>query len=46
MQPKHKSALLTFLGYNVTTKVKTPSLGGKVSSLVPLMLDSVYHTLR
>jgi uncharacterized protein (DUF1800 family) len=46
LQPKHKAALLTFMGYKENTKVKTASLGGKVQYLVPLMLDSVYHTLR
>ncbi len=46
LQPKHKSALLAFLGYKDKTRVKTMSLGGKIGSLVPLMLDSVYHTLR
>jgi uncharacterized protein (DUF1800 family) len=46
LQPKHRTALLTFLGYKDNTKVKTPSLGGKVDQLVPLMLDSIYHTLR
>jgi hypothetical protein len=46
MQPAHKTALLKFLGSNVTTKVKNVRLSGKVDHLIPLVLDSVYHALR
>jgi uncharacterized protein (DUF1800 family) len=49
MQPipaAHRTALLKFMGYTDSTKVKTPSLSGKVGLVVPLLLDSVYHTLR
>jgi uncharacterized protein (DUF1800 family) len=46
MQAAHKQALLTFLGAKETTKVKDVRLGGKIEQVVPLILDSVYHTLR
>ncbi len=46
MLPKHRAAMLSYLGYKDSTKVKTLGLGGKLDSLIPLLLDSVYHTLR
>ena len=46
MQPAHKAALLTFLGAEEATAVKDLRLGGKIDTLVPLILDSVYHALR
>jgi uncharacterized protein (DUF1800 family) len=46
MQPEHKAALLTFLGAEDATAVKDLRLGGKIDTLVPLILDSVYHALR
>ncbi len=46
MRPEHKAALMTFLGTEEATAVKDLRLGGKVDSLVPLILDSVYHALR
>lgn len=46
MQPAHKQALLTFLGAKDGTKVKDIKLGGKIEQVVPLVLDSVYHSLR
>ena len=46
MRPEHKAALLTFLGAEEATAVKDLRLGGKIDSLVPLILDSVYHALR
>ena len=46
MQPAHKQALLTFLGAKESTAVKDTRLSGKIESLVPLVLDSVYHALR
>jgi uncharacterized protein (DUF1800 family) len=46
MQQAHKAALLTFLGAELATPVKDLRLGGKIDTLVPLVLDSVYHALR
>jgi uncharacterized protein (DUF1800 family) len=46
MQAAHKEALLKFLGAKDNTAVKDTRLGGKIDSLVPLVLDSVYHALR
>ena len=46
MRPEHKAALLTFLSAEDATAVKDLRLGGKIDSLVPLILDSVYHALR
>jgi uncharacterized protein (DUF1800 family) len=46
MQPAHKGALLTFLGAEEATAVKDLRLGGQIDSVVPLILDSVYHALR
>jgi hypothetical protein len=46
MQQAHKAALLTFLGAELATPVKDIRLGGKIDTLVPLVLDSVYHALR
>jgi uncharacterized protein (DUF1800 family) len=43
MQPEHKAALLAFLGAEEATAVKDIRLGGKIDTLVPLVLDSVYH---
>ncbi len=41
-----RAALLKFLGATEATPTKGPTLGGKVASLAPLLLDSVYHALR
>ena len=46
MVPEHKLALLKFLGLAEDAAVKDVRLGGKIDSLVPLVLDSVYHALR
>ena len=46
MQPAHKQALIKFLGLSENGAVKDVRLGGKIDSLVPLVLDSVYHALR
>lgn len=46
MRPEHRNALLTFLGAAADTAVKDLRLGGKIDTLVPLVLDSVYHALR
>jgi uncharacterized protein (DUF1800 family) len=46
MLPAHKEALIKFLGLSETGTVKDLRLGGKIESLVPLVLDSVYHALR
>jgi uncharacterized protein (DUF1800 family) len=46
MRKEHKQALLTFLGLAENVAVKDLRLGGKIDSLVPLVLDSVYHALR
>ncbi|GIJ47571.1 hypothetical protein Val02_44570 [Virgisporangium aliadipatigenens] len=44
-QPQ-KDALLQFLGMPGDARVSDPKLGGKLDSLAPLLLDSVYHGLR
>jgi uncharacterized protein (DUF1800 family) len=46
MQAAHRAALLAFLGTTDTTKVKDIRLGGRIDHLLPLVLDSVYHSLR
>jgi uncharacterized protein (DUF1800 family) len=46
MVAEHKQALLKFLGLAEDAAVKDVRLGGKIDSLVPLVLDSVYHALR
>ena len=42
----HRKALLSFLSAKEGTAVRNSSLGGKVESLAPLLLDSIYHALR
>jgi uncharacterized protein (DUF1800 family) len=42
----HRKALLSFLSAKEGTAVRNASLGGKVESLAPLLLDSIYHALR
>jgi uncharacterized protein (DUF1800 family) len=46
MVAAHRDALLKFLGAKDSTAVKDLRLGGKIDTLVPLVLDSVYHALR
>jgi uncharacterized protein (DUF1800 family) len=46
MMAEHKTALLAFLGSTADTAVKDLRLGGKIDTLAPLILDSVYHALR
>jgi uncharacterized protein (DUF1800 family) len=46
MLADHKAALLKFLGLADNAAVKDLRLGGKIDTLVPLVLDSVYHALR
>ena len=46
LRPGDRAALLTFLGANDATPTKGPTLGGKIGSLAPLLLDSVHHALR
>jgi uncharacterized protein (DUF1800 family) len=41
-----KEAVLAFLGLADAARVPDPSLGGRLASLAPLFLDSVYHGLR
>jgi len=42
----HRKALLSFLSSKDSTAVRNSSLGGKVEHLAPLLLDSIYHSLR
>ncbi|GIF49057.1 uncharacterized protein (DUF1800 family) [Asanoa ferruginea] len=42
----HRKALLSFLSAKDGTAVRNASLGGKIESLAPLLLDSIYHALR
>lgn len=46
LAPAYRKALLDFLGATDTTPVRDPTLGGLVGDLVPLILNSPYHTLR
>ena len=41
-----RASLEALLGLSENGAVKDVRLGGKIDSLVPLVLDSVYHALR
>jgi uncharacterized protein (DUF1800 family) len=46
MSATERQALMKYLGANDATKVKDATLGGKLADLAPLVLDSIYHSLR
>ncbi|HEY3008473.1 MAG TPA: DUF1800 domain-containing protein [Micromonosporaceae bacterium] len=43
---RDRAALLRFLDAKEGTRVRGPSLGGRLGHLTPLLFDSVYHALR